>query len=188
MRQDARPVLKLHTPRNEPQGFSRLRRVASAAKETEPELAEWLEQAVTNVESGTNPKTAFSLARRRGRPTTSNKDGWQQIVVGVHVNRLRDDGLSYEEAVAQVAEERFLSESSVKRYFKKYRPFMQLQDAWTNSLSAIQGICELGTEMQQTLRDLGTALDGAGKHFQKASLSRLLPSSAAIVRGQTGKK
>ena len=99
-----------------------MRRLAIAAKETEPELAEWLEQAVTDVESGANPKTALSLARRRGRPTASNKDEWKQIAVGVRVSRLREDGLSYEKAVAQVAKERFLSESSVKRCFRKYRP------------------------------------------------------------------
>ena len=129
MRQDSRPLLKIHTRNDEPEGLSCLRRLASAAKETEPELAEWLEQAVTDVESGANPKTALSLARRRGRPPTSNRDEWTQIAVGARVSRLREDGLSYEEAVAQVAEERFLSESSVKRCFRKYRPFKQLQDA-----------------------------------------------------------
>ena len=129
MRQDSRPVLKIHTRNDEPGGLSRLRRLAIAAKETEPELAEWLEQVVTDVESGADPKTALSLARRRGRPTASNKDEWKQIAVGARVSRLREDGLSYEEAVAQVAEGRFLSESSVKRCFRKYRPFKQLKDA-----------------------------------------------------------
>ena len=196
MRQDSRPVLKIHTPRDEPQGFSRLRRVASAAKETEPELAEWLEQAVTNLESGTNPKAAFSLARKRGRPTTSNRDGWKQIVVGAHVNRLRDDGLSYEKAVGQVADELHLSDSSVKRYFTKYRhfekylPFRQFQDAVGEFFQRMGELRQVvaSSGLMKFLCDLDKTLAGVAEQLGRSELGRALNNYVAIVRGQTGKK
>ena len=154
MTQDSlNPALVLHTRNSEPEGYSYLRRLAGAAKEkkTDPEAAEWLEQAMTDMQSSVDPKKALSLTRRPGRPAASNKEQWEQITVGARVDRLRDDGLSYEKAVGQVADERHLSDSSVKRYYKKYRnvekvfPFRQFQYA-LGELS--QGIGALVSEIQ----------------------------------------
>ena len=72
MKLDSRSVLKFwlkpYIRNDEPKGFSRLHRLASTAKATEPELAKWLEKAVTEIESGVDPKKALSLAKIKRTP------------------------------------------------------------------------------------------------------------------------
>ena len=111
MRQDSRSVLGFllgpYIRNDEPEGLVHLRHIASTLEEKDPKSAKWLKQALTDIESGANPQKALSLTRKRGRPSTPNKEQWEQITVGARVDRLRDDGLSYEKAVGQVADERF---------------------------------------------------------------------------------
>ena len=204
MRQDSRSVLDywigLCIRNSEPEGLVHLRHIASALKEKDPKSAKWLKQALTDMESGADPQKALSLTRKRGRPSTSNKDLWKHIAVGAYVNQLRNEGRSYEKAVAQVAGERFLSESSVKRYFKKYRdsekafPFRQFENA-LGGLS--QGMDALVTGIRQTLEssgltkflcDLEKTLAGAAEQLGRSEFGRALTTCVAIVRSQTGKK
>ena len=113
----------------------------------------------------------LSLARRKGRPVTSNKDEWKQIAVGARVSRLRDDGLSYEEAVAQVAEERYLSESSVKRYYKKC----------LNLWAAFQRV-KVSCSLIQIPSDFKKMTNGLAKSLRPSS--RLAASLTGILREQ----
>ena len=204
MRQDSRSVLDywigLRIRNSEPEGLVHLRHIASALKEKDPKSAKWLKQALTDIESGADPQKALSLTRKRGRPSTSNKDLWEQIAVGARVNQLRDDGWSYEKAVGQVADELHLSDSSVKRYYNKYRdaekafPFRQFENA-LGGLS--QGMDALVTGIRQTLEssgltkflcDLEKTLAGAAEQLGRSEFGRALTTYRAIVRNQTGKK
>ena len=147
---------------SEPEGLFLLAppsRRCAKEKKTDPEAAEWLEQAMTDMQSSVDPKKALSLTRRTGRPAASNKEQWEQITVGARRRPASGwTALSYEKAVGQVADERHLSDSSVKRYYKKYRnvekvfPFRQFQYA-LGELS--QGIGALVSEIQQAVESSG---------------------------------
>ena len=200
MRQDSRSVLDywlgLDIRNDEPEGLVHLRHIASALKEKDPKSAEWLEQAVIDMKSGVDPKKALSLTRRKGRPATSNEEQLEQIAVGAHVDRLRDDGLSYEKAVGQVADELHLSDSSVKRYFTKYRhfekylPFKQFQDAAGEFFQRMGELRQVvaSSGLMKFLCDLDKTLAGAAEQLGRSELGRALNNYVAIVRGQTGKK
>ena len=173
-----------------------MRHIASALKEKDPKSAKWLKQALTDIEYGADPQKALSLTRKRGRPSTPNKEQWEQITVGARVDRLRDDGLSYEKAVGQVADERHLSDSSVKRYYKKYRdaekafPFRQFQYALgelSQGIGALRQAVE-SSGLTKFLCDLDKTLAGAAEQLGRSELGRALNNYVAIVRGQTGKK
>lgn len=200
MRQDSRSVLDywlgLHIRNDEPEGLFRLRHLASAVKETDPESSEWLDQAVIDMKSGVDPKKALSLTRRTGRPAASNEEQLEQIFIGADVDQLRNGGQSYEEAVAQVAKERYRSESSVRRYYKKYRnvektfPFRQFQYA-LGELSQVIGALRqavASSGLMKFLCDLDKTLAGAAEQLGRSELGRALTTCVAIVRSQTGKK
>ena len=200
MRQDSRSVLGFllgpYIRNDEPEGLVHLRHIASTLKEKDPKSAKWLKQALTDIESGANPQKALSLTRKRGRPSTPNKEQWEQITVGARVDRLRDDGLSYEKAVGQVADERHLSDSSVKRYYKKCRdaekvfPFRQFQYALGELFQGIGALRQAveSSGLTKFLCDLEKTLAGAAEQLGRSEFGRALTTYRAIVRNQTGKK
>jgi hypothetical protein len=75
----------------------------------------------SRILTGLPPKSSLFLSRGRGRPK-EYLGRLRNMVLGGEVARLRESGLTHQEAILRVAETYEVSEKTVERGFARYKP------------------------------------------------------------------
>lgn len=85
-----------------------------------PAYAEYLSEVLRKIEEGTDPKEAFNIQRKRGERNLRKARG-EAVVNAYRIEYQRmQNGLTVEEARAEVAKETGLPDSTLHDHWKKY--------------------------------------------------------------------
>jgi hypothetical protein len=109
-------------------------------KVPEKGILDFFNSAFQKILDNENPKKALELERSRGRNSfISALERAQRMDIALLVDHYRKKGMTYWEATEEVAEEKYMSDTTVKRRYGKYiEPAKQALQRFHDQLQAME--------------------------------------------------